>query len=305
MFLSAPERLLISADDQALGRAIVRSANQHVVGSVELLPPGTAAPPRVLRLLVHSDGTERLTLVLSRGAKLSVARVIRIAGSHGSFDRAEVVALVIDDMRARLNDQLERAHAASATPRPASAGAAAPPPPAAMQPPTPASVAPKQAAPVSSALPDTDDPTAADMPADSAPHPQEALSALDPVITGPQLRTAPASLTSSLLPRELAPVAGRRWRIGVGVALEVAGLAVGGLGVASLVLDGRCVDGEVPCDYRFDGRTAGTIEAVVGSVAVLTGLGLLASLGYERRTPLRLALPVVLARGRLAASVGF
>lgn len=295
-FLPAPERLLISTDDEALGRAIVRSANQHVVGSVELLPPGAAAPPRVLRLLVHSAGSERLTLVLSRGAKLSVARVIRIAGSHGFFDRAEVVALVIDDMRARLNEQLERAHAANA-PRPASGQSSAPPalaPPAAEQ----------RASLPAPAPPDAEDAADADILTDAAPNPQQALSALTPVTTAPHLRTAPASLTLAPLPRETVP-AGRRWRIGVGVSLEVLGLAVGGLGVASLALDGRCVSDVVPCDYRFDGHTAGTIEAVFGSVAVLTGLGLLASLGYERRAPRRLALALVLSRGALAASGEF
>lgn len=268
-FLGAPERLLISADNEDLGRAIVRSANQHVTGSVELLPLSAAAPPRVLHLIVRSDGEERLVLILSRSPRQSVARVVRIAGSHGLFDRAEVVALVIDDLRARLQEQLERA----------STGPALKPvaPPSPLRPAMPPNLSP---------------PAREEEVAEEAPLNQESAAPLEsmaPVVAAPQLHPVPTQLSLTQPPPELSPAPGRRWRIGLGVSLEIAGLAVGGLGVASLALDGRCVDGGVPCDYRFDGRTAGTIEAVFGGAAILTGLGLLASLGYERRTPRRFA----------------
>lgn len=267
-FLGAPERLLISADNEEFGRAIVRSANQHVTGSVELLPRAAPVPPRVLRLLVRSDGEERLVLVLSRGPRQSVARVVRIAGSHGLFDRAEVVALVIDDMRARLQEQLERASAEAAV-RPA-APASTPP----LPPPDPA--------------PPSGEGTAAETdPLDQEP--ADSLGQIAPALAAPKLYSLPSQLSLPQPPPESVPAPARRWRIGLGVSLEIVGLAVGGLGVASLALDGRCVDGGVPCDYRFDGRTAGTIEAVLGGAAVLTGLGLLASLGYERRSPRRFA----------------
>lgn len=291
-FLSAPERLLISADDAAFGRAIVRSADQHVAGSVELLPSGAAVPPRVLRLVVHSDGNERVTLVLSRSPKLSVTRVLRIAGSHGLFDRAEVVALVINDMRARLNEQIERANVAALA-RPPGALAAAASRFAALPLPAPEPRAPVRAFPPEPpASPGPDDPDGPAGPQGLSPTPPESLRALTPVFAAPQLHPIPAPLTFALTQPAIEPSAnvGRRWRIGLGVALDVVGLAVGGLGVASLALDGRCVDGGVPCDYRFDGRTAGTVEAVLGGAAVLAGLGLVASLGYERRTLRRLSL---------------
>ena len=300
-FLSAPERLLVSADDAAFGRAIVRSADQYVAGSVELLPPGAPVPPRALRLVVHSEGTERLTLVLSRSPKLSVSRVLRIAGSHGLFDRAEVVALVIDDMRARLNEQIERANAAAAPARPPGALAAAasrlvPPPPSEPR-------AQVRTLPPASAAPD--DPDGAASPQGLVQTPPESLRVLAPVVAAPQLHPIPAPLTLTQPAIEPPANIGRRWRIGLGVSLEVLGLAVGGLGVASLALDGRCVDGGVPCDYRFDGRTAGTVEAVLGGAAVLAGLGLAASLGYERRTPRRLALWPSSSRAGRAARVEF
>lgn len=287
-FLSAPERLLVSADDAAFGRAIVRSADQYVAGSVELLPLGAPVPPRALRLVVHSDGTERLTLVLSRSPKLSVSRVLRIAGSHGLFDRAEVVALVIDDMRARLNEQIERASAAVTTPRTPGALATATSRFAAAPPPSPEPQTQDRTLPPASAAPD--DPDGADSPQGVVQTPPESLRALTPVVAAPQLHSIPVPLTLTQPAIDPSANLGRRWRIGLGVSLEVLGLAVGGLGVASLALDGRCVDGGVPCDYRFDGRTAGTVEAVLGGAAVLAGLGLVASLGYERRTPRRLSL---------------
>ena len=40
--------------------------------------------------------------------------------------------------------------------------------------------------------------------------------------------------------------------------LKIGGLTLGGLGAASLMLDGACVDGS--CNYRYDGRTAGIVE---------------------------------------------
>ena len=305
-FLPTPERLLISASDEALGRAIVRSANQYVVGSVELLPLGAPPPPRVLRLVVLSDGPERLSLVLSRGAKLSVSRVLKIAGSHGSFDRAEAVALVIDDMRARLHEQLaplERTHPIPLprTLRPPGAALAMRLPVA----PVPAPPAPPASAPVSETPPPPPPgPSTAALP------PLRTLS--DPAPQRPPAPPAPAPVLRSVLapqpppapPSEPAQSFGRRWRIGLGVSLAIAGLSVGGLGVASLALDGRCVDDVVPCDYRFDGRTAGAVEVALGGAAVLAGLGLLTSLGFaERRAAqaARTALPAPL-RSRAPAA---
>lgn len=303
-FLPTPERLLVSASDESLGRAIVRSANQYVVGSVELLPLGAPPPPRVLRLVVLSDGPERLSLVLSRGAKLSVSRVLKIAGSHGSFDRAEAVALLIDDMRARLHEQsaqAERPHTA-APPRPLR------PPGAEIA--TRLPVAPVPTPPPASA-PAPEPPPAPPIPTTAALPPLRMQG--DPESPRPPAPPAPAPvLRSVLVPQPLVPQAsepapnfGRRWRIGLGVSLAIAGLSVGGLGIASLALDGRCVDDVVPCNYRFDGRTAGAVEVAVGGAAVLAGLGLLTSLGFsERRASqaARFALPAPLRSRAPAAS---
>lgn len=293
-FLPTPERLLISASDESLGRAIVRSANQYVVGSVELLPLGAPPPPRVLRLIVVSDGPERLSLVLSRGAKLSVSRVLKIAGSHGSFDRAEAVALVIDDMRARLHEQiaqLERTHPIPPprTLRPSGAELTMRVPVA----PVPAAPVSPASAPVPDAPPAPPSPTTATLPplrTLSDPEPQRPPA---PPAAAPVLRIVLAPQPPPP-PSEPAQSSGRRWRIGLGVSLAIAGLSVGGLGIASLALDGRCVDDVVPCDYRFDGRTAGAVEVALGGAAVLAGLGLLTSLGFaERRAAqaARFALP--------------
>lgn len=74
-----------------------------------------------------------------------------------------------------------------------------------------------------------------------------------------------------------------RWKLGLGIPLLVAGLGVGGLGVASLLLDGRCIDNSMPCDKVFDSKLAGYIEIGVGAAAAVTGVALIIADGVEER----------------------
>lgn len=268
----APERLLIRSDDEALGRAIVRSANQHVVGSVELLPRGVSPPPRALRLVVRVETMDRLMLVLSRGSKLSVVRLLKISGRPGLFDLAETVALASAEMRARLDEQVRRSQ-----PGPAREVAVVMPPstpepgPEDVEPPPPelSSIAP----PV----------TELKVP-DQSPEILEPTAKEPEPVTPPSRFTAPLPLklpTEPSLPSAWPP--GWRWRTGLGTSLAASGLLLGGLGIASLVLDGHCADEAVPCEYRFDGRTAGAVEIAVGSAALLAGIGLIGSVLHQHR----------------------
>jgi hypothetical protein len=286
----APERLLIRSDDEALGRAIVRSANQHVVGSVELLPRGVSPPPRALRLLVRVETMDRLMLVLSRGSKLSVVRLLKISGRPGLFDLAETVALASAEMRARLDEQARRSQ-----PGPPREVAAVSLPP---------SISPE-------AVPEEAEPPPPDLSAIAPPVtelkvPDQTPEAAEPTVkesepvTPPSRFTAPLPLkipTEPILASTWPP--GWRWRVGLGTSLAASGLLLGGLGIASLVLDGRCADEAVPCEYRFDGRTAGAVEIAVGGAALITGIGLLGSVLHQRRLmqSRALLLPKVSSRG--------
>lgn len=269
----APERLLIRSDDEALGRAIVRSANQHVVGSVELLPRGVSPPPRALRLVVRLETMDRLMLVLSRGSKLSVVRLLKISGRPGLFDLAETVALASAEMRARLDEQVRRS-----LPGPAREVAGVSLPPSIPEP------GPEEVEPPPPELSSIAPPVTELKVPDQSPETLESTAKEPEPVTPPSRFTAPLPLklpTEPSLPSAWPP--GWRWRTGLGTSLAAGGLLLGGLGIASLVLDGRCADEAVPCEYRFDGRTAGTVELAVGGAALLAGLGLIGSVLHQHR----------------------
>jgi hypothetical protein len=75
-----------------------------------------------------------------------------------------------------------------------------------------------------------------------------------------------------------------RWKLGLGIPLLVAGRGVAGLGTASLLIDGQCVEaGMMPCDRTFDTKLAGYIEIGAGAAAAAAGLVLIIVDGVEQR----------------------
>lgn len=240
--------LSVVTDDKDLGRAIVRSAGQHVQGPVALLVPGGRVAPGTLRLSVKREGSQRVVLVLSQGSGPRVTRVLRLPDNPERFDLAEVVAISLSEMRNQLEERALRS-----PPRPPVTA----PPRVALAPPPPPAVAERVAPPTPQAPPPVL------LPA--------------PVLAPP--RPAPFQ---PLRP----PQGGPRVALGLGVALSALGVAVAGLGVASLVMDGRCVDQAVPCDQRYAGRVAGAVEVASGAVVILVGTGLLTSVVLRaRRAP--------------------
>lgn len=291
VLLPPPERLLISVEDEALGKAIVRSANQHLAGSVELLPKRAPVPPRGLQLTVYADGPDGLMLVLSRNRKLRVVRVLKLSGRHGPFDMAEAVAIAITDMRGDLDEQTQR----TLTPAPLSQGMLS-----------------RTAYPVQvpeMTLRQRHEPLPPAEPPEPPPAPL-----LEPEPPEPE----PAPLFAHLLPRRdlqpRLPLAGSpiprwKWQLGIGLPLGVLSLAIGGLGVTSLTLDGTCVDSV--CNYRYDGRIAGIVELSLGSAAAVASAGLLGSIrmGADRQRSGRLTpivVPTASTRGvGLSLHLGF
>lgn len=65
-----------------------------------------------------------------------------------------------------------------------------------------------------------------------------------------------------------------RWKLGLGIPLMLLGVAGGGLGVATLVLDGHCAD--AGCAHAYDGKPWGYIEAGIGAGLLAVGVTLVA-----------------------------
>lgn len=238
--------LSVVTDDKELGRAILRSAGQHVQGPVALLLPGGRVAPGTLRLSVKREGPQRIVLALSQGSGPRVTRVLRLPDNPERFDLAEAVAISLSEMRNQLEERALRS-----PPRPAVTS----PPRVALAPSPPPAVTERVAPP-------------------AAPPP--------PLVLPPELAPPRPAPSQPLRP----PQGGSRVALGLGVALSALGVAVAGLGVGSLVMDGRCVDQAVPCDQRYAGRVAGAIEVASGAVVVLVGAGLLTSVGLRaRRAP--------------------
>lgn len=142
-----PDRLQIVADDAELGERIARSARQEHPGGVEVAPAGAAGrvPPRTLRLTVR-QGPGRLWLVLSLRRALRVQRAVPLPGAPSRLDVAEVAAISLSELRARLDElQASRADAHESEDEvepeaPAAAPPAPAPPPSASRAPAPAPV---------------------------------------------------------------------------------------------------------------------------------------------------------------------
>lgn len=265
-------RVLVVADDPALGKAVVRSAAQHLAGPIVLAPAGTPTPVGALRLQVQRAGAERLQLSLSRGG-VRVRRMLPIRGQPRAFDLAEAVAIALPALRTQLEQQALRP--------PSSVSPSAPPPPAQTQ---EASVVALVVEPVP---PPAKEPVAAAAP-EATPAPEKAQAPPPPVASASP-RVAPAAPAPAPPGPERPRAQTWRWQLGLGVGLSTLGLAAVSLGAASLALDGRCADAAIPCEYRYEGRVAGAAELAVGGAAALAGAGLVISAAIAARREARAA----------------
>jgi hypothetical protein len=284
-------RVLVVSDDPALGKAVVRSAAQHLAGPIVLGPAGTPTPVGALRLQVQRAGADRLQLSLSRGG-VRVRRTLPIRGQPRAFDLAEAVAIALPALRTQLEQQALR--------QPVSVQPPAPPPPAQAQEASVVALVVEPVPPPAKEPAPVGAPAPVAAPAAEAAPPPPALETAPPRVVPPNLAPAPASAPyGPERPRAQA----WRWQLGLGVGLSALGLAAVSLGAASLALDGRCADAAVPCEYRYDGRVAGAAELAVGGAAALAGAGLVISAAIAARREARPA-RALLVPGAVGSGLG-
>lgn len=270
-------RVMVVADDPALGAAVVRSASQHLAGPIILSSKRTPTPVGVLRLQVQRDGADRLQIVLSRGSARA-RRTLQIRGQPRAFDLAEAVAIALPALRTQLEQQALRQAVPPQRP--------APPPPRTREASVVALVVDPVPLPGPAPGPAPSAKEPAQTPAAESAPPATAPAPPGPVASRPAPPPPPPALTrpppAAMVPGRERPTSAWRWQLGLGVGLTTLGLAAASLGAASLALDGRCADAAVPCEYRYEGRVAGAAELAAGGAAALAGAGLVIAAAVAR-----------------------